>query len=181
MSYDVDQHYDIVRNKTRILTKSERSCEIAYPWYRGNWRRIAGSCSVLLDQTDCDQAVRSTWLGHSAPVRPNKRRRVLYRASPFFPLVATPRGHFFTSSRDPSVIPTAFYRPTCSPGFSISFFSPSYCRFVDTTGLQSDRSSKYTGWFATGVKFYDRIPILRKNFLKRNIQIDKDISNFLIL
>lgn len=126
--------YEINANFNEI----ECSCEIAYARYRGNCRRIAGPCSVLLDQTDCDQAVRSTWLGHSAPVRPNKRRRVLYRASPFFPLVATPRGHFFTSSRDPSVIPTAFYRPTCSPGFSISFFSPSYCRFVDTTGLQSD-------------------------------------------
>lgn len=37
-----------------------RSCDIAYAQCRENWRRIAGSCSVLLDQTDCDQAVRST-------------------------------------------------------------------------------------------------------------------------
>lgn len=35
-----------------------RPCEIA--WCRENCRRIAGSCSILLDQTDCDQAVRST-------------------------------------------------------------------------------------------------------------------------
>lgn len=85
-----------------------RPCDIAYAQCRGNRRRIAGSCSVLLDQTDCDQAVRSTWLGHSAPVRPNKRRRVLYRASP---LVATPRGHFF------------FYvieRPECRPDSILS-------------------------------------------------------------
>jgi len=64
-------------------------------------RKWAGSCSILLDQTDCDQAVPSTWLGHSAPVRPNKRRRALSCANSLLPLVATPRGHFFISSRDP--------------------------------------------------------------------------------
>lgn len=58
---------------------------------------------------------------------------VPYSAPTPFPPCHYPRGHFFMSSRDPSVVPVAFYRPTCSTGFSISFFLPSYCRFLDTS------------------------------------------------
>lgn len=72
-----------------------RSCEITYARCRGNWRRIAGSCSVLLDQTDCDQAVRSTWLGHSALLSDRINVAVSYTApAPPSPLSPPLEGTF---------------------------------------------------------------------------------------
>jgi len=49
----------------------------------------------------------------------------------FSPSSPPPEGTFLYHRETRNVVPTAFYQPTCSPGFSISFFSPSYCRFVD--------------------------------------------------
>lgn len=81
-----------VKKCASLAQIGRRSCEIAR--CRENWRRIARSCSILLDQTDCDQAVRSTWLGHSAPVRPNKCRHALFRTNPLFALSLPPEGTF---------------------------------------------------------------------------------------
>lgn len=140
--FNLNFFYKTTKHTKREHFVEQHSCEIAHARCRENWRRIAGgSCSVLLHQTDCDQAAQSTWLGHSAPVRPNKRRLALFRANlnpPFSPC-RLPEGTFLRHRERPECrVPTTFYRPTCSSGFSISFFSPSYCRFVDTFELQPD-------------------------------------------